>query len=431
MTQINNSSNLIRLNLQQPATVNQDVDTAAVNEATSTINQVSADQLDASWQDLDYVSLNNIDIQRNPINKTETSITPLEDGGKIETAVKRDTEGNVISQKETRYDKDGKVVNYKLSEYQNGVLRKETFYTAETGGVDNRTQNSTREVYYDEAGNKTKSLYEQRWNDTGKLYLSTEEAYNGDTTFVTTSLYDDNEKIYCQSSNTYIDGKQVSSKQERYDADGKLTNLYTAWYNDGKLTSSKDEYYDSEGNITTERTAMCDADGKIISLREIQYDANGTMTSVRSLVYNSDGSPASSKMEYLDGEGRVTAEETQTYDEEGNLSYSSIKEVDTLGRVVSEEACLYEDGNLKSKHNKTYSSNGSYQYTIVQYDENGDVVLETTKRYDADGNELPALGKVDIDVTEQVVVERPEIPETPFNSNLDVISGFVTKKLEE
>ena len=165
--------------------------------------------------------------------------------------------------KETEYDADGTIRNWKEYEYNsNGNIIKYTSYNAD-GTISYRSESE-----YDANGNKIKST-------------------------------------------SYMSGGMSSWFEYEYDSNGKCIKviIYNA---DGTIRSWFEYEYDANGNEI--KQTIYNADGTISNWSEYEYDANGNM--IKRTNYMADGMNSWSEHEY-DAEGNTI--KSTYYKSDGNI----------------------------------------------------------------------------------------------------------------
>ena len=338
-------------------------------------------------------------------------------------------EVSYLLKKSTRYDSEGKIINYTVFEYdQAGREKENTLYNAEHTVLErhvteyDETGKEISSLTYDDAGNvmsgyvietgengiekklvylggklkgwsdskydeEAKTIWQKNYNSKGELVL--ENKIEGDKSITirytngeieSTSTWKEvivDEEQNKKTTLSYENGEVVGTSESWYDADGHVIK--------SKNGSTMNEYsYDENGNRIFFQEVVYNVweNQYYYQREEYEYNANNVMVIRNTFVQNHDGDfYLGSRIKY-DSEGRKIEEEEFrqdgtrlwlqeiTYDEYGN----EIKDIQTdsdgvISRLI--ERVYDENGNLL----KQYYKEGDFEAVKEQeYDDHGNLI---------------------------------------------------------
>lgn len=171
---------------------------------------------------------------------------------------------------------------------------------------------------------------------------------------------------------------------------GVKTKSEARYYDDGSYCSYSEYSYHGNGNIETQVTEFYDREGYVTSEEGLNYDQSGALLKKMTVEYG-DTTTKERVENYENGEMFSVYEIFSEYDENGDL----IKETTdsyTEGVLVAKSVyeCKYNEyGEITEERYLNYDGKGGFLFDEVvryEYNENGEVVKTTVSTYDEKGN---------------------------------------------
>lgn len=262
--------------------------------------------------------------------------------------------GSIVTHEEYTYDENGRKIEY---EYRHERLFDKPYHNRTTYAYDEdgnlsqvieyREMNygwivSEETVYsgYDENGNAT--IEQIRYPSSAVIGANTENAYDENGNLLSSLIYDFYGNLLKKETYQYDEeGREIL--QESYDAKENATDRFESAYDENGIRTRRG-YYNTQFYVLEE------------------YDNNGNMTLVT--YYKDAGAAVSSMFEKVyDEAGRIVKEVRYEGDRE-SIEYSHEYVYDANDRLIKE--IVYESYYAKS-----------YEVTLYEYDEQGNMTLQT------------------------------------------------------